>query len=241
MDFSKLSVLVIEDAEDIAALVERCLSEMAMNVTIVGSNKAARLAIADKAYDLAILDLGLPDGDGLSLARDIAAMKNTGLIILTGRAEVADKVIGLELGADDYITKPFERREFNARVKALARRIFTLQPTPESNGQAEGTVRFDNWTIHFDKMRIDNTDGTSHDLISSEFNLLKIFLERPGRVLSRDQLMDYLFETATPAFDRSIDVRISRLRAKIEEDPKHPTLIVTARNVGYVFRGKVMR
>jgi DNA-binding response OmpR family regulator len=241
MDFTKLSVLIVEDAQDIAELVERCLSEMAMNVTIVGSNKDARLSLADKSYDIAILDLGLPDGDGLSLARDIAALNNTGLIILTGRADVTDKVIGLELGADDYITKPFERRELNARVKALARRIFTLKAAPLDGAQATGEIRFDDWTMYLDKMRIEHTNGTAHDLISSEFDLLKIFLERPGRVLSRDQLMDYLFERATPAFDRSIDVRISRLRAKIEDDPKHPTLIVTARNVGYVFRGKVLR
>lgn len=241
MDFTKLSVLVVEDDHDISALVERCLGEMAMHVSVVGSNKDARLALADKSYDIAIIDLGLPDGDGLSLARDIAAIKNTGLIILTGRADVTDKVIGLELGADDYITKPFERREFNARIKALARRIFALKSAPLDVKQTTGAVRFDDWTIHLDKMRIEHSDGTAHDLISSEFNLLKIFLERPGRVLSRDQLMDYLFERATPAFDRSIDVRISRLRAKIEQDPKHPTLIVTARNVGYIFRGKVLR
>lgn len=241
MDYSSVSVLVVEDDPDVAGLVQHCLKEIAITPIVVGSNAEAREALANDTFDIVISDLSLPDGDGLSLARDVAALETTGLIILTGRAETTDKVIGLEMGADDYITKPFERRELNARVKGLARRIMALKNVPQVSSDDMDVVRFGEWSMLIDKMRIEHADGRGHDLNASEFDLLKIFVDRPGRILSREQIMDFLFSNASPAFDRSIDVRVSRLRSKIEEDPKHPNLIVTARNVGYVFRGKVVR
>ncbi len=241
MDYSSVSVLVVEDDPDVAGLVQHCLKEIAITPNVVGSNAEAREALANDTFDIVISDLSLPDGDGLSLARDVAALETTGLIILTGRAETTDKVIGLEMGADDYITKPFERRELNARVKGLARRIMALKNMPQVSSDDMDVVRFGEWSMLIDKMRIEHADGRGHDLNASEFDLLKIFVDRPGRILSREQIMDFLFSNASPAFDRSIDVRVSRLRSKIEEDPKHPNLIVTARNVGYVFRGKVVR
>ncbi|MBO6520202.1 MAG: response regulator transcription factor [Rhodospirillales bacterium] len=241
MDYTRLSVLIVEDDPDIAGLVEHCLKEIAITPVVVGSNAEARDALANNTFNIVIADLSLPDGDGLSLARDVAALETTGLIILTGRAETTDKIIGLEMGADDYITKPFERRELNARVKGLARRIMALKNVPQTSDDDAEVIRFGDWSMLLDKMRIEHEDGRGHDLNASEFELLKMFVDRPGRILSRDQIMDFLFTNASPAFDRSIDVRVSRLRSKIEEDPKHPNLIVTARNVGYVFRAKVVR
>lgn len=240
MDYSAFKVLIVEDDPEIARLVQRCLEEATMPAIVAGSNAEARKVFESTQINMAIVDLGLPDGDGLALARDISARGTAGVIILTGRMDVTDKIIGLEMGADDYVTKPFERRELTARVKSLARRL-SLRDNKGGNESwgDDQIVTFNGWTLHRDKMQIVHEDGRAHDLTASEYSLLQIFLERPGRILSRDQIMDCLYVTAAPAFDRSIDVRVSRLRTKLEDDPKHPTLIVTARNVGYVFRGKV--
>lgn len=238
MDYGAYKALIVEDDPEIARLVQRCLEGIPLQAVIAENNADARKMIDANEIDLAIVDLGLPDGDGLTLARDLSARETIGVIILTGRMDVTDKVIGLEMGADDYITKPFERRELTARVKSLVRRLAMHKGAVRPSGD-DNVIKFNAWTLHRDKLQIVHEDGREENLSASEYNLLMVFLERPGRMLSRDQIMDFLFTTGAPAFDRSIDVRISRLRTKLEDDPKHPTLIVTARNVGYVFRGAV--
>jgi len=239
MDYSTFGALIVEDDPEIARLVQRCLNEIPLSAVVAGTNHAAREMLEESSYDIVILDLGLPDGDGLSLARDLSANEEVGVIILTGRGEVTDKVIGLELGADDYVTKPFERQELNARIKSLVRRIGAIKDKPKTVNVNDRIVRCSGWTLDKDEMRLTHADGRAQNISASEFQLLEMFIERAGRLMSRDQIMDYLFETATPAFDRSIDVRVSRLRSKLELDPKHPTIISTVRNMGYVFRGRL--
>jgi len=161
------------------------------------------------------------------------------VILLTAMAEETDRVVGLEIGADDYVTKPFNPRELLARIKAVLRRAHSLPPGCDV--PASGNVRFDRWALDLDRRELVDSDGVVTPLSTGEFRLLAVFVEHPGRVLSRDQLLDLTRGRAAAVFDRSIDNQISRLRKKIEPDPRNPTLIKTVWGGGYSFIGKVMR
>ncbi|WP_135079966.1 response regulator transcription factor [Terasakiella sp. SH-1] len=241
-------ILIVEDDPVVADVVAACLEDAEFATTITDSGQAALNIISDSTVDLCVVDLGLPDMDGLSLTREIKSRTNIGIVILSGRGETTERIIGLEVGADDYLGKPFEPRELLARVRSVIRRTQPCMPTPIDTHSSPAPASepdhyfvFDGWKVDVTSLEIVGPDGSHPQLSSSEFNLLQAFIEHPNRVLSRDQLLDMVHGDNTPAFDRSIDVQITRLRKKIESDPKAPKFIKTIRNRGYMFTAKVSR
>lgn len=238
-------ILIVEDDPAVADIVALCLEDAEFTTEITNSGQAALNIISDTHVDLCIVDLGLPDMDGLSLTREIKSRTNIGIVILSGRGETTERIIGLEVGADDYLGKPFEPRELLARVRSVIRRTQATVPTsesPKAATQGDGKLYdFEGWRVDLSSLEIEGPDGIQPHLSSSEFTLLQAFMEHPNRVLTRDQLLDLVHGDNTPAFDRSIDVQITRLRKKIEQDPKTPKFIKTIRNRGYMFTAKVVR
>ena len=212
------------------------LEDAGFDVETMNTGTGVIEAVGDKGIDLVIVDLGLPGIDGLTLTRTMKERSDVGVIILTGRGDTTEKIIGLEIGADDYVTKPFEARELLARVRSVLRRVDKNDGPDEV---ASSSYRFAGWTLDVLVRSLTSAAGEVVDMSSGEFNLLRAFVEHPNRVLSRDQLLDLTHDTDTPAFDRSVDVQIARLRKKIEADPQNPQLIKTVRNAGYIFAAKV--
>jgi len=226
-------VLLIDDDARLSAMVGDYLRGSGFEVETAGSLAAGRERLAGAGYDALVLDLMLPDGDGLDLCRELRANPRTRqlpLLMLTARGEPMDRIVGLELGADDYLPKPFEPRELLARVKALLRRA-TPPAAPDE------VLRFGRLEIDLGE-RVARLNGVACDLTSHQFDLLVVLAQSSGRVLSRDQIMDLLKGHPLEAFDRSIDVHISRIRAVIEDDPKNPRRVLTVRGAGYVFAKK---
>ena len=226
-------LLIIDDDHRLTSLVGNYLRAQGHEVEVAGSLTAGRQLLGAQNFDALILDLMLPDGDGLDLTRELRASPRTRrlpLLMLTARGEPMDRILGLELGADDYLPKPFEPRELLARIKALLRRS-----APEPQGDE---------VLAFGRLEIDlgaheaRLDGQRCDLTAHQFDLLVVLARSPGRVLSRDQIMDALKGHPMEAFDRSIDVHVSRIRAVIEDDPKTPKRVLTVRGSGYVFARK---
>jgi two-component system, OmpR family, phosphate regulon response regulator OmpR len=219
-------VLLVEDDARLAGMVADYLGEAGIRTAIAASGGAARQLLKREAFDALILDLMLPDTDGLDLCKQIRAESAIPLLMLTARGDPLDRVVGLELGADDYLPKPFEPRELLARRRAILRR---------SRDTAPGDV------LRFGRLEIDRAarqvriDGREASLTGFQYTLLLALAERAGRVLSRDALMDLTKGSALEEFDRSIDVHVSRIRAAIEDDPKKPRRIITVRGAGYVF------
>jgi DNA-binding response OmpR family regulator len=240
-------ILIVEDDPEVSEVVAACLEYGNFRTSVTSSGQAALNMIADTDIDLCIVDLGLPDMDGLTLTREIKSRTNIGIIILSGRGETTERIIGLEVGADDYLGKPFEPRELLARVRSVIRRTDSNESAPtkdiSDDGQQakSGTYIFDGWQVDLSAFDVVDPEGNHPQLSSGEFNLLQAFMEHPNRILSRDQLLDLVHGDNTPAFDRSIDVQITRLRKKIEQDPKAPKFIKTIRNRGYMFTPKVSR
>ena len=226
-------LLLIDDDARLSAMVADYLRGSGYEVSVAGSLAEGREALAAAAHDALVLDLMLPDGDGLDLCRELRGNPRTRqlpLLMLTARGEPMDRIVGLEMGADDYLPKPFEPRELLARVKALLRRAAPLPAGDE-------VLRFGRLEIDLGE-RAARLDGKVCDLTSHQFDLLVVMAQSPGRVLSRDQIMDMLKGHPMEAFDRSIDVHISRIRAVIEDDPKNPRRVLTVRGAGYVFAKK---
>ena len=226
-------LLLVDDDTRLASMVGDYLRHAGFEVEAAGSLAAARERLGAETYDTLVLDLMLPDGDGLDLCREIrsdARTRHLPLLMLTARGEPMDRIVGLELGADDYLPKPFEPRELLARVKALLRRS---QPQPAG----DDVLRFGRLEVDLGA-RVARLDGKVCDLTGHQFDLLVVLAQSPGRVLSRDQIMDSLKGHPLEAFDRSIDVHISRIRAVIEDDPKMPRRVLTVRGAGYVFARK---
>lgn len=232
-------VLIIDDDQRLAAMVETYLAQNGLRVEHAGTAQAGldRLAQAvPGSYSALILDLMLPDVDGLEVCRRLRGMpqplRSLPVLMLTAKGDPLERVIGLELGADDYLPKPFEPRELLARLRALLRRP-TLADTAGAE-EAAPPMRFGRLEIN-PGARIVRVDGSEKPLTAYQFDLLMAFAQRPGRVLSREQLLDALKGGALEPFDRSIDVHVGRLRAAIEDDPKAPRRIITVRGAGYVF------
>ena len=229
-------VVVVDDEADIRETVGDYLRLNGFEVLAAESGEAMRALLASESVDLAILDINMPGEDGLSLARFLRETSDVGIVMLTASGETVDRIIGLEMGADDYLPKPFDLRELMARIKAVLRRR-------ESAGQiarisADGTetlVRFGRCLLNLDSHKLFDAEGEEISITSMEYDLLKVFAEHPNRVLNRDQLLEYAHNRDWEPFDRSIDIRIMRLRRKIEEDPGKPQVIKTVRGVGYMF------
>ena len=226
-------LLLIDDDARLTAMLGDYLRGAGLSVDAAASLREGRAHLAAHSFDALVLDLMLPDGDGLDLCRELRADPRTRqlpLLMLTARGEPMDRIVGLELGADDYLGKPFEPRELLARVKALLRRATPAQASDD-------VLRFGRLEVDLGA-RVARLDGKACDLTSHQFDLLVVLAQSPGRVLSRDQIMDALKGHPLEAFDRSIDVHISRIRALIEDDPKQPRRVLTVRGAGYIFAKK---
>lgn len=230
-------LLVVDDHREIRDALAKYLTKHGYRVSTAESAAAARRALEASRIDLVVLDIMMPREDGLSLCRQLRARGDLPIIMLTAMAEETDRVVGLEMGADDYVTKPFNPRELLARIKAVLRRTRTLPPQPPQ--PAARQLRFDRWTLDVARRELVAEDGVGVPLSTGEFLLLGVLLRHPGMVLTRDQLLDLTRGRDAAPFDRSIDNQVSRLRKKIERDPRRPQLIKTHWGGGYSFAAEV--
>lgn len=231
-------VLAVDDDPSVRELISTYLGDYDMRVTAVPGEAEMASVLERERVDLVLLDLRLKGQDGMQIARGLRATSKLPIIILTGRQDEADRIMGLELGADDYLTKPFSPRELLARIRALLRRTRMHESLPRSVAHVR-TYRFEGWELSLRLRRLLAPDGTVVPLRNGEFNLLLAFASAPQRVLTREELLDLSRLHNAEVYDRSIDVQVGRLRRKIERDPKAPALIVTERNAGYVFKAAV--
>ena len=231
-------ILVVDDHRAIRDLLARYLVKQGLRASVAENAAAARRMLQSAGIDLVVLDVMMPGEDGLSLTRSIREKGGIPVILLTAMGEETDRIVGLEVGADDYMSKPFNPRELLARIKAVLRRSRTVPPSREPG---EGRRVFDRWMLDLARRELLDESGVAIPLSSGEFRLLSVFLDRPGMVLTRDQLIDLTRGRSAQPFDRSIDNQVSRLRRKIERDPKNPELIKTAWGDGYTFAATVTR
>lgn len=230
-------IAIVDDHRDIRDLVGKYLDRHGYRTSLAENAAACRRLVERNAIDLVVLDVMMPGEDGLSLCRYLRESTNLPVIMLTAMAEETDRIVGLELGADDYLTKPFNPRELLARIKAVLRRVQSLPP---QRGQIKAKeVRFDRWSLNVGRRELMDQDGLAVPLSTAEFRLLSVFLDHAGLVLSRDQLLDLTVGRSADPFDRAIDNQVSRLRKKIETDPKSPALIKTHWGGGYSFSAEV--
>jgi two-component system, OmpR family, response regulator len=231
------SILFVEDDRDIRTLLADFLVREGFGVEVAEDGAAADRALARMQPDLVILDIMLPDEDGLSVCRRLRARSAVPIIMLTAKSDDIDRIVGLELGADDYVGKPFNPRELLARIRAVLRRTDRTASAPEARRRRS----FATFIVDLDARSVDTRDGERVPLTSAEFDLLACFVERPRRVLTRDQLLDWTRGRSAEPFDRTIDVTVSRLRKKLERaDPAAAALVTTVRNGGYLFSAEVV-
>jgi len=236
-------VMVVDDEASAREMVGDYLRMHGFTVTLCDGGRALRAAIAEHQPDLIVLDLNMPEEDGLSIIRDLKQRTSVPIIMLTATASAIDRVVGLELGADDYLAKPCELRELLARVRSVLRRSAGSQQPAAAAAPAAGPppapdrtrVRFGTKWLDHDAQALRDDEGNEHPLTASEYGLLKVFAANPKRVLSRDRLLELANARDAEAFDRAIDLRIMRIRRKIEPDPAHPSVIRTVRGGGYLF------
>ncbi|MEB6643026.1 response regulator [Aeromonas caviae] len=230
-------ILVVDDHSEIRDLLKRFLEQHGMRVSCARDGKEMKRLLDEREFDLLVLDLMMPGEDGLTLCRELRVKSRLPIIMLTAMGEETDRIIGLEMGADDYLSKPFNPRELLARIKAVMRRTQAESlPVPETLTR---DLRFDRWLLDVNRRELVDEEGVGMSLSTAEFDLLKVLLERPQRVLSRDQLLDLARGREAVAFDRAIDTLVSRLRRKLERDPKNPELIKTIWGGGYLFAADV--
>jgi two-component system OmpR family response regulator len=227
-------ILIVDDHREIRDLVSRVLTKEGFRVSTAADGRAMRKLLDDSRIDLILLDLMLPGEDGLSLCRSLRANSNIPIIMLTAKGEEVDRVIGLEMGADDYLAKPFGSRELVARIKAVLRR--SHEPMPEGASERRPKrYRFDRWALDTGARELLRNDGVTVPLSTGEYDLLIALVERPQRVLNRDQLLDLARGRSTAGLDRSVDTQVSRIRKKLELDPGDPHIIKTVWGGGYIF------
>jgi two-component system, OmpR family, response regulator len=232
-------IIIVDDEAPAREMVGDYLKMHGFTVTLCDGGKSLRSAIETNVPDLVVLDLNMPEEDGLSIIRDLKSRTDVPVIMLTATASPIDRVVGLELGADDYIAKPCELRELMARIRSVLRRSSparTAAATPEAAGaKADQLVRFGTKWLDLAAQALRDDDGNEHPLTASEFSLLKVFAANPKRVLSRERLLELANARDAEAFDRAVDLRIMRIRRKIEFDPTKPAVIRTIRGGGYLF------
>lgn len=227
-------ILIVDDEPRIRQMLQRYLVSEGYLVKMAATTQQAKLILQRSAIDLVLLDLRLGNDDGLELLHEIrASSQKIGVIILTGKTETIDKIVGLELGADDYVTKPFHLRELHARIKTVLRRqqVYASEPIK----LVSKTVTFAHWKMNFDRKYLEDGDGKECKLTGAEFKLLEAFVSNPQSILTRDQLLDMTAGKKREPFDRTIDTQVRRLRLKIEKSPSEPSLIKTIRGSGYIF------
>ena len=227
-------ILIVDDHREIRDLVSRALTKEGFRVSLAADGRAMTKALATSRIDLILLDLMLPGEDGLSLCRTLRSQSNIPIIMLTAKGDEIDRVIGLEMGADDYLPKPFGSRELIARIKAVLRRSRGNAAQPNADDRPK-RYRFDRWQLDTNTRELLRNDGVTVPLSTGEYDLLIAMVERPQHVLSRDQLLDLARGRAANAIDRSIDTQVSRLRKKLELDPTDPKIIKTVWGGGYMF------
>lgn len=225
-------VTILDDEPEIRLMLTEALNEAGFRTQSFARAREFEASLKRAVPDVCLVDLSLPDTDGLALVHRLALEKGASVIIVSGRAQVQDRVTGLELGADDYITKPFDPAEVVARVRARLR-------GGRAAAQTGDTARFNGWTAHFDRYVLEDDGGAETPFSHAEGEVLRLFLESPKRLISRTQMQEALGGAAGESFDRAMDVRISRLRTKLKEDPKNPRLIKTIYGAGYIFLGDV--
>lgn len=234
------SILVVDDDNDIRMLLASFLEAHGFSVAKARDGAEMRAHLGKRSFDLCILDLMLPGQDGIELCRQLRQGSTMPIIMLTARAEETDRIVGLEIGADDYVTKPFNPRELLARVRAVLRRAGSLVPAA-GGAPSVRAYQFEGWTLSLERRELTNPAGVLVDLSTGEFDLLQAFLEAPNRVLTREHLLDAARSQPDAVFDRAIDVQVSRLRKKIEPGESRSPLIRTVRGAGYMFVPKVTR
>jgi two-component system OmpR family response regulator len=225
-------ILVVDDDREICALLDQFLTRSGYRVTTVGDGREMWKALEEHSFDLIVLDLMLPGESGLTLCTKLRARIDTPLVMLTARGDETDRIVGLEMGADDYLPKPFNPRELVARIRVILRR--TGAGHTHAAPKPPRWIRFAGWSLDTVARDLLSPQGVVTPLSGAEYRLLKIFLERPNRVLSRDQLIELSLGREQSPFDRSIDVQVSRLRHRMNEDAREPVIIKTVRNGGYV-------
>ena len=226
-------ILVVDDQREICDVVQEYLTGEGYRVSTAHDGAGMRRTLGQSAVDLVILDLMLPGEDGLTLARALRSESGIGIIILTGRGETVDRIIGLEMGADDYLPKPFHLRELLARVKSVLRRVQSRTGEPGQTSRSH--AQFAGWSLDLSSRELMSPGGEEVRLTTGEFDLLAAFVNNPNQVLSRDRLLDLARNREAGPFDRTIDVQVGRLRRKLEDDPQNPSLIKTVRGSGYIF------
>ncbi|MET3115950.1 two-component system OmpR family response regulator [Undibacterium sp. GrIS 1.8] len=225
-------ILIVDDDRDIRSLLADYLDGHGYSTLMAADGNAMWAALDSNQVDLVVLDLNLPGDDGLTLCRNLRAKSMMPVIMLTARSEPLDRILGLEMGADDYLPKPFEPRELLARIRSVLRR--TQSMTLGSNGEQVQRLKFSDWTLDLKARHLVSPEGMVIALSGAEFRMLNIFLDHPNRILNRDQLLNMTHGRDADPFDRSIDIQISRLRQKLREDARSPQIIKTVRNGGYV-------
>ncbi|MAH87569.1 MAG: DNA-binding response regulator [Kiloniella sp.] len=229
-------IAILDDDPEIRSLLEQNLRSASFEVSTASNGRDLKTILEHQTIDLIVLDLMLPGEDGLTICRELRADSNIPIIMLTAMTHEADRIIGLEMGADDYLTKPFSPRELVARIKATLRRQGMVTTQSEDRRR---TAIFEGWKLDVVRRELRDPDDVLVDLTSGEFDLLAALIERPNRLMTRDLLLDITKGRQADVFDRSIDITISRLRQKIEEDPKNPQFIKTVRGKGYIFSAEI--
>ncbi len=236
MTSDKGSILVVDDESEIRETLREYFEFCGFDVYVAGDGDGMRKVVAQRRVDIVLTDLNLPGEDGLALTRQLRGSHGMGIIMLTAAGQTVDRIIGLEMGADDYLPKPFDPREVLARVKSVLRRLRerppAAQPAPEDNPEI---VKMGACTLDLAAHRLYDAKGDDVPLTTMEFELLKAFAQHPDRVLSRNQLLEFAHDRSAETFDRSIDLRVMRIRRKIETNPEEPQVLKTIRGAGYVF------
>ncbi len=237
MDNQKTHILVCDDEVDVREMLQEYLSKRGYQVSAASGGEELRAIAAAEPVDVMIMDINMPKEDGLSILRSLRPENTTPVIMLTAAGDVVDRIIGLEMGADDYLGKPVDLRELEARIKAILRRGSMNDSAPSAK-PGEDYALFGDYTLDKEAAKLLSSDGTEVQLTAMEYSLLKVFAENKGRVLNRDQLLEQAHDRTWDPFDRSIDIRISRLRRKLEANPEKPEIIRTVRGIGYLYDPK---
>jgi two-component system OmpR family response regulator len=232
-------ILIVDDDTEIRTLLTRYLEKNGLRATAVADGRAMWQALERGSFDLVVLDLMLPGDDGLTLCRNLRAKSDMPVVMLTARGDETDRIVGLEMGADDYLPKPFSARELLARIKVILRRTRSLPPNMQP--QDQHLIRFAGWTLDTTQRELITPGGKSTAIGGAEYKLLRVFLDHPNRVLDRDQLLDLSQGREADPLDRAIDVQVSRLRHRLGDDSRSPQLIKTVRGEGYVLAAQVQK